>query len=159
MTVTDGRHRLFLIVKMYHLSRADSPYLSGLGPAQQSWRYVPSLSIVSNHSHRFSIVASEYSRNESRAFRRECDPVTDAELDHLGVYAHLGKEFQARHDPVVEVDELRFAQLFDINLHLYLNSKRDSMGGLNIASGKASVHNHQIGSPLNSGWPLTPSCH
>jgi hypothetical protein len=45
----------------------------------------------------------------------EQDPITDAELKHLGVRPHVVKEAKALHDPIVEIDQFRFGQLVNID--------------------------------------------
>jgi hypothetical protein len=46
------------------------------------------------------------------------NPLTDAEIEHLGVSAHLAEELQARHDAIVKVDEFGLRQLVDVNRHI-----------------------------------------
>ena len=51
------------------------------------------------------------------AFRLEGDRLTDAELEHGCVRAHLLEELQPRDDAVVEIDELGFGQRVDVDCH------------------------------------------
>jgi len=57
-------------------------------------------------------------------FRLKRDTVTDLELQHLGVRAHLMNEPQPLDDPVVEVDELGLGEPVDVDAHSHSRGRR-----------------------------------
>jgi hypothetical protein len=63
--------------------------LAPVSPAQETRRNIPTLSGVGNDVHRFSVVSSNYSNQRRIAIRVERDFLTDLEVQHLRMRAHL----------------------------------------------------------------------
>jgi hypothetical protein len=84
---------------------------------QESRGHVPLAAIISDNRDCLPIIARQHALDRSASFRLEGDPITNLELEHLGVGLHLIKEAKAFDNPVVEVDEFRLGQLVDIDWH------------------------------------------
>jgi hypothetical protein len=56
--------------------------------------------------------------------RLERNPISDLELEHLLMSPHLLEESEPLNDSAIEIDELRFGQLVDIDGHLLLRQHR-----------------------------------
>ena len=65
----------------------------------------------------FFVVARQHTFDLCLPRRLEGDPVADLELQHIQMRPHLMEEAETRDDAVIEVDELRFGQLVDVDLH------------------------------------------
>jgi hypothetical protein len=51
------------------------------------------------------------------AVRLKRNTFTNTEIEHVSMSAHLAKKFQARHNPVIEVNEFRFGQSINVDWH------------------------------------------
>jgi len=49
--------------------------------------------------------------------RLKRNPLAYAEVEHVRVGAHLAEKPQARHDAIVQIDQLGFRQCVDVNRH------------------------------------------
>jgi len=64
------------------------------------------------------VVSRQHSDNERMTIRLKLDSVTNRELQHASVRAHLMEKPQTLDDTVIEVDQFRFRELVDVDLHL-----------------------------------------
>jgi hypothetical protein len=72
------------------------------------WGYVPALSVIGNHCDGLFVVASEHAFDSRAAIGLKEDAITDPELEHLGMSAHVTEETQALDDAIVQIDQFRF---------------------------------------------------
>src|SRR5918995_798671 len=77
-----------------------------LNPPEKGRRDVPPLPSVGDYRHGLLVVARQHALKLTLAGRLESDPVTDLELQHLHMSAHLVEKAQALDDAVVEVNKL-----------------------------------------------------
>src|SRR3712207_5224093 len=91
-------------------------------PGQESRWHVPLAAIIRDDRDRLSVVARQHALDHTTAIRLEGDPITDLELEHLGVRLHLMKEAKAFDNPAVEIDEFRFGQFIDVDRHEFSSS-------------------------------------
>jgi hypothetical protein len=87
------------------------------GLAEKGRGYVPLTTIIRDDRHGFLVVACQHALDLSVARRLKGNPITDSELQHFRMRAHLGEKPQARDDAMVEINEFRLGQLIDIDLH------------------------------------------
>jgi len=86
--------------------------------AQELRGNVPPLAGVGNHCHRLLIVPGDHSHLELMAGGLKFDPLSDPELEHLHVGAHLMNKPKPLNDAVVEIDQFGFAKIVDVDLHV-----------------------------------------
>jgi hypothetical protein len=87
------------------------------GTFEQLLRHIPTLVIFSEKAHGLFIVARDHAGHRWSAARMKHDMLADPKLEHARVRVELTQEAQARHNAMVEVDQLGLAQLVDINRH------------------------------------------
>jgi hypothetical protein len=85
--------------------------------ADKRWRNVPPLSVVGYDGDRLAVVPRKHASHLAATGWLKCDPITDLELQHLGVRVHLRQEPQPFHDAIVEIDELSLGKAVDVNGH------------------------------------------
>jgi len=78
------------------------------------------LSSVRDHRDRLAIVAGDDPEQWRMAVGMKRYALADLEIEHLRMRAHMAQKSQPLDDSVVQVDEFRFAELFDIDFHLGL---------------------------------------
>jgi hypothetical protein len=78
--------------------------------------------VIRDDRDRLSVVARQHALDHISSFRPKGNPITDLELEHLGVCLHLLKKAEAFDNPMVEVDEFRFGQLIDVDRHEFPSS-------------------------------------
>ena len=113
------RHRdaRLTIFQQDHVGSSRVGALGRLDPAEDSGRDVPPLPGVGDHRHGLLVVARQHALELTLAGRLEGDPVTNLELQHLHMSAHLVEKAQALDDAVVEIDKLGLGQLVNVDLH------------------------------------------
>jgi hypothetical protein len=83
--------------------------------------------IVGDDCDGLPVVARQHALDHTASLCPEGDPITNLELEHLGVSLHLVKETKAFDDPMVEVDEFRFGQFIDVDWHEFPPSGLNQM--------------------------------
>lgn len=75
------------------------------------------LAAVGNDGNRFLVVSSHYGKDGRPPVRLETDSLSEGELQHRRVGAHLLQQAKPLNDPIVQVDQLSLGQLIDVDLH------------------------------------------
>jgi hypothetical protein len=82
------------------------------------------VAIIGDDRDRFPVVARQHTLDGATPVRLERNPISDLELEHLLMSPHLLEESESLNDSAIEIDELRFGQLVDIDGHLLLRQHR-----------------------------------
>jgi hypothetical protein len=80
-------------------------------------RDIPALTRIGQHGDGLLVVPGEHTDRAWLSARLEFNPLADPELQHFRVRSHLLQKAKAFEDPMVQVDELGFGQLVDIDCH------------------------------------------
>ena len=73
--------------------------------------------VVGNDAHRLTVVFSDDAEQHRMTLRMKRNPFPDAKVEHLRVRPHLAEKFKPCHDAMVEIDQLRFGEPVNIDLH------------------------------------------
>jgi hypothetical protein len=85
--------------------------------AQDPRRHIPPFSRIGDNRNRLLVVSSQHTGHWEPIVRLKLDPVTDTELEHLGVRMHLAQEAQALNYAVIQIGQLCFRQAVEIDSH------------------------------------------
>jgi hypothetical protein len=94
---------------------------------QESRGHIPLAAIISDNRDCLPIIARQHALDRSASFRLEGDPITNLELEHLGVGLHLVKEAKALDNPMVEIDEFCLGQFVNVDRHEFPSSGPNRM--------------------------------
>src|SRR5262245_29560991 len=103
--------------KIDHVRSAATRWTHILRPTQQRWCNVPSLTRLRDDGDRLLVVARDHADDGWMLIGLERYAIPDLELQHPRMCSHFAKETEARNDAIVEVDELCFGKLVDVDLH------------------------------------------
>ena len=85
--------------------------------SQERRRDRPVASIGANDGHGFAIVAGQRAFEQTPMTILKPHTIADRKFEHGLMRAYLMKKAQSLDDPVVEIHQLRFAQLVNVNRH------------------------------------------
>ena len=86
-------------------------------PQEEARRYVPTLTGIRDDADGLPVVLRQYACDPVTAFGFEGNPLPDPELQHLPVYPLSAKELDARDNSVVQIGELPFGHLLQVDSH------------------------------------------
>jgi hypothetical protein len=117
-----GRIRPSLPVQLNHIRRSVVATLRAINEAQQSGSDVPVLAAFGNNCDRLFVVAREHTNLQRSTFRLKRNTITNPELQHLSMSSHVIQEFQPLDNPIVEINQFRFAKPVNVDPHDPSNS-------------------------------------
>lgn len=100
-----------------------------------------------NDSYRLLVVSREHTVDHVATFGAKAHSFPNRELEHRRVRAHLLEEAEPLNDSIVQVDQLRFSELVDIDLHLSYSDPNSTPNDNNEPRGEMRQRNRAMISP------------
>src|SRR5439155_14559019 len=107
-----------LLTKLNHVGREALRCVRAVSLPQKPRHDIPTLPDVRDDGNGLPVVAGQHTNHDRMAFWLKGDSISDLELEHFAVRAHLVQEPQALDNPIVQVDEFRLGELVDVDLHV-----------------------------------------
>src|SRR5262245_20653983 len=95
-------------------------YLIGLSLSQKARRDIPTLAFIGDHRHGLLVVFHQHASDRWLPLWGECHALPDTERQHRAVSPHLLQKTEPFNDFVVKLDQFRFCEFVNVNLHDFL---------------------------------------